>query len=210
MFPLLLTTTLWVGLGGAVLMLLGDMILYFDRGDYDSSKGADAIVEIMKKVSRKRLYIGGLLGPVSAVLYCVGYYHIVLVANAEYSLLAWIAFFLCCTGIVCGGAFHSQCANLGLIGRHEELPQLEEIKNHLAFQKLFLMGFTALGNLLLIALILLGFTMLPRWAILFTPPVLLLLTPLVNRLPKGIHMVIGGGWTNMITVIYYAAVIVIL
>ena len=37
---------------------------------------------------------------------------------------------------------------------------------------------------------------------------LFLLKPAVGRLPKGIRIIISGGWTNLISVIYYAAVLI--
>ena len=33
--------------------------------------------------------------------------------------------------------------------------------------------------------------------------ILFLLFPLTRKLPKGFHMIISGGWTNLISVIYY-------
>ena len=36
--------------------------------------------------------------------------------------------------------------------------------------------------------------------------VLFLLKPVVGRLPKGVRINVSGGWTNLISVIYYAAV----
>lgn len=164
----------------------------------------------MKKVGRTRLHIGGMLGPISAFFYCIGYYHIVLISAPNHMTMAFIAFLSCCLGIICGGTFHSECANLGLMGRYDEKPQLDEVIRYLGFQKIFLMGFSLIGYALLIAMIALGYTMLPRWAVLFTPPFVLFLTPLVSRLPKGIHMIVRGGWTNMISVIYYTALLVMM
>ena len=44
--------------------------------------------------------------------------------------------------------------------------------------------------------------------ILLSPGMLFLLKPAVGRLPKGIRIIISGGWTNLISVIYYAAVLI--
>ncbi|WP_321163009.1 DUF6796 family protein [Peptoniphilus mikwangii] len=81
----LLQITLLAGLLGAILMFLGDMTLYYDKNDYSSDDGLSSIIGIMKNVSRKRLYIGGMLGPISAFLYCVGFYHIVLFIDEDIS-----------------------------------------------------------------------------------------------------------------------------
>jgi hypothetical protein len=44
---------------------------------------------------------------------------------------------------------------------------------------------------------------------LLSPGVLFLLKPVVGRLPKGIRIIISGGWTNLISVIYYTAVLIV-
>lgn len=57
----------------------------------------------------------------------------------------------------------------------------------------------------------LKFTVLPRWMTLLTPGILFLLTPLIKKLPKGIvHMVVCGGWSNLISVIYDVVAIAVL
>jgi hypothetical protein len=52
-----------------------------------------------------------------------------------------------------------------------------------------------------------GHTLLPRWMFLLSPGILFLLRPAVARLPKGIRIIVSGGWTNWISVIYYLAVL---
>ncbi|MCR5154373.1 MAG: hypothetical protein K6B75_05945 [Lachnospiraceae bacterium] len=85
---------------------------------------------------------------------------------------------------------------------------MEEVEKFLGFQKKVAFGIQAVGFIGMALMIVLGFTLLPRWMVVFTPLVLVLLLPLVRKLPKGLHMVICGGWTNLISVIYYAAVII--
>jgi hypothetical protein len=203
-----LLTALIIGLTGAVLMLCGDMTLYFSKDDYKHDGTLNPIIDIMKKAGTKRLYIGGMIGPLTAFLYCVGYYHLVLFAKDKFAILGWILFLVNCLGIICGGAYHSHCANLGLIGRHEDEDTLKEVTSFLDFQKKVAFGIQAVGFIGMALMIVMGWSVLPRWMIVFTPLVLILLLPLVRKLPKGIHMVVCGGWTNMISVIYYAAAII--
>jgi len=193
-----------IGLVGAVLMFFGDMILYFSKNDYKNDGTLNPIIDIMKKVSTRRLYIGGMLGPLAAFLYCIGYYHLVLFSKNEYVVFGWIIFFINCLGIICGGAYHSHCANLGLIGRRDE-ESLNEVKNYLNFQKSVAFGIQAVGFIGMAFMIVMNWTVLPRWMFILTPLMLVFLLPLVRKLPKGMHMFICGGWTNMISVIYYAA-----
>ncbi|MBR1700906.1 MAG: hypothetical protein IJ716_03020 [Lachnospiraceae bacterium] len=67
-----------------------------------------------------------------------------------------------------------------------------------------------LGFLLLILLIATGKTVLPKWMFILSPRILFLLKPAVGRLSKGMRIIISGGWTNLISVIYYAAVLIVL
>ena len=205
----MLNTILLIGLIGALVMFIGDMVLYYSKDDYVSDGTLYPIIDIMGKESRKRLYIGGTLGPIAAFVYCVGYYHLVLVMDERYEMIGWCCFAINCLGIVCGGAYHSHCANLGLIGRHKNEEVMDEVRKYMNVQKRIAFGLQGIGFILLAVVIVLKWTVFPRWLVLFTPGVLFLLLPLTKKLPKGLHMVIGGGWTNLISVIYYGVALII-
>jgi len=199
---------LFIGLIGAILMYTGDMVLYFSRNTDVSPGTVKDIIDIMKKESRKRLYTGGIIGPVAAFLYCVGYYHLVLIMNEQYQAWGWICFFVNCLGIICGGAYHSHCAYFGLIGRHAHEESMNEIVKYLGVQKYFVFGLQGIGFLALAVFIVLGWTIMPRWMFCFSPGILFFLTPLTRKLPKGLNIAIGGGWTNWISIIYYALALI--
>ena len=206
MLYLLITT----GLCGAILMFIGDMVLYYSKDDYISDGTLNPIVNIMKNNSRARLYTGGIIGTFAAFLYCRGYYHLVLIINEPYRVFAWICFFINCLGIICGGTYHSHCSYLGLIGRYNHEKILDEIHKYLNVQKTISFSIQGLGFILLALLIALKCTIFPRWVTLFTPGILFLLFPFTKNLPKGLHMIISGGWTNLISVIYYMVLLMIL
>jgi hypothetical protein len=202
-----------VGLAGALIMFAGDMLLYYTSEDfaYDSKSSSaekiQAIVDVMKKLPAKRVMVGGMIGPVSAFLYCVGFYHIVLITDDRMKTLAMVAFLFLCFGIITGGAYHSHCAYLGLLGEDRFRDALEVVEAY--FQKLPLIFYAGegIGFLLLVILIASGYTLLPRWMFLLSPGILFLLRPAVACLPKGIRIIVSGGWTNWISVIYYLAVL---
>ncbi len=198
-----------IGLLGSFFMFLGDMTLYYDRNDYDSKDTINSVVAIMKKVSKPRLYLGGIMGPLGAFLYCLGLYHIILAFQTTHLTLAWILFLTNTLGLILGGTYHIQCAYLGLLSRHDNQGVFEEFLKFLKFQALIVFSIMALGNLGLSLSILLGFTVFPRWQALFTPLFLILLTPLVGKLPKGLHMVIRGGWLNLIYFVYYLSLLIL-
>lgn len=206
----LLQIILLIGLLGAVLMFLGDMTLYDNKADYAADGTLNPIINIMKNESRTRLYIGGIIGPIASFLYCIGYYHLVLFIDDRFVIASWICFFVNCLAIMCGGAYHSHCANLGLIGRLENKEAMDEVLKYMNVLKLVAFGLQAVGFTTIAVFIILEWTLLPRWMAILTPGVLVMLTPIMKKLPKGLHMIICGGWTNLISVIYYGAALIIM
>ena len=197
-----------IGLFGSFLMFLGDVILYYDSKDYDGKDTINSIIGIMKNVSIKRLYIGGLLGPICAFIYCIGFYHIFLSIQEEYLNLAWFVFLINIIGMILGGTYHIQCAYLGLLSRHENKGAFDEFLKFLKLQAKIVFSIMALANIAIALIILFGLTVFPRWQALFTPIFLLFFTPLAERLPKGLHMIIRGGWFNIIYFIYYLTLLI--
>ena len=206
--------TTWIGLAGALLMFAGDMLLYYTPKDFSygpkssTEKRLNAIIDVMKSLPARRVMVGGMIGPIAAFLYCVGFYHIVLMTDEQAHTLAMVAFLLSCFGIITGGAYHSHCAYLGLLGDNRDRAALEKVMRY--FQKLPLIFYfgEGIGFVLLAFLIVTGNTVLPRWLFLLSPGILFLLKPVVGRLPKGIRIIVSGGWTNLISVIYYATVLI--
>ena len=212
----MLLTTIWVGLAGALLMFAGDMLLYYTPKDFGygpkspAKERINAVIDVMKGLPAGRVMAGGMLGPVAAFLYCVGFYHIVLMTGEQARVLAVTAFLLSCLGIIAGGAYHSHCAYLGLLGDGENRQALDTVMRYFQKLPLILYAGEGIGFLLLAFLIAAVKTVLPRWMLLLSPGILFLLRPVVGRLPKGVRIIISGGWTNLISVIYYAAVLIIL
>ena len=210
----MLLTTIWIGLAGALLMFAGDMLLYYTPEDFacdpksSAKEKINAIVDVMKGLPAGRVMAGGMIGPVAAFLYCVGFYHIVLMANETSHMLAMTAFLLSCFGIITGGAYHSHCAYLGLLGDDQYRNALNTASKYFQKLPLILYAGEGIGFLLIIILIATGKTVLPRWMFVLSPGVLFLLKPVVGRLPKGIRIIVSGGWTNLISVIYYVAVLI--
>ena len=210
----MLLTTLWIGLAGALLMFAGDMLLYYTPEDFacgpksSAEERINAIIDVMKELPAGRVMAGGMIGPIAAFLYCIGFYHIVLMTNEQTYTLAMAAFLLSCFGIIIGGAYHSHCAYLGLLGDDGGRNALNAAMKYFKKMPLILYAGEGIGFLLLIFLIVTGKTVLPRWIFLLSPGMLFLLKPAVSRLPKGARVIISGGWMNLISVIYYSAVLI--
>ena len=210
----MLLTTLWIGLAGALLMFAGDMLLYYTPEDFacgpksSAEERINAIIDVMKELPAGRVMAGGMIGPIAAFLYCIGFYHIVLMTNEQTYTLAMAAFLLSCFGIIIGGAYHSHCAYLGLLGDDGGRNALNAAMKYFQKMPLILYAGEGIGFLLLIFLIVTGKTVLPRWIFLLSPGMLFMLKPAFSRLPKGARVIILGGWMNLISVIYYSAVLI--
>ena len=191
------------GLIAAIFMFTGDMLLYYDKKDYVSDGTFHTVISLMKNVSDKRLYIGGIIGPIAAFLYCLGYMHIFYIVPKSCFPFSLTCFMICSLAIIIGGAYHSHCSYLGLIGKIEDEKSMNAITKYFSVINIVSMIFQVIGLLILAVLVVGSFTILPRWMAIFTPGVLYLLLPLWKRLPKGIHIIVCGGWANLIFVIYY-------
>ena len=128
--------------------------------------------------------------------------------NDQAFTLAMASFLLSCFGIITGGAYHSHCAYLGLLGDDRNRDALNTVMRYFQKLPLILYAGEGIGFLLQVFLIMTGKTVLPQWMGLLNPGILFLLKPVVNRLPKGVRIIVSGGWTNLISVIYYAAVLI--
>ena len=140
--------------------------------------------------------------------HCIGFYHIVKITNESWYVLGVVASLFLCLGIIAGGAYHSHCAYLGLLGDDKYTNSRNIVLKYFSKLAFVLYGGEGIGFLLLIILIVTGNTMLPRWFFTITPGMLFMLKPLVSRLPKGVRVIIFGGWSNLISVIYFSAVLI--
>ena len=62
-----------IGLVGSLVMFAGDMLLYFTPGSYDMDGTLRPYARIMRDLPEGRVRAGGVLGPVAAFLYVVGF-----------------------------------------------------------------------------------------------------------------------------------------
>lgn len=210
--PISLTSilfTLIIGLAGALLMFAGDMLLYYDRNDFIHDGTLQPIIDIMKKLPARRVMLGGPIGPIAAFLYCIGFYHMVLISDPSSHTLAFIGFLSCCLGIIAGGAYHSHCAYLGLLGQDEQKDDLKIVTDYFQKLPLIMYLFEGIGLLILIFLFITRKTILPARMFLITPGVLFLFRSPARKLPKGLHMILCGGFTNVIFIIYYLIMVIL-
>lgn len=207
-----ITPFLLFGLAASLLMFTGDMLLYFTTGPYEviKNKNMTPIVEIMSAVHNWRLRLGGIVGPVAAFLHCIGFYHLILLISSEYRAMAVGIACLFGLGVIIGGAYHSQCSYLGLIGKTGSSAALEQVERNLKYMALPVFALPAVGCFLLVFCILAGHTTEPEALALFTPVPVFFLRYLWRLLPQPFKIVLYGGWSSLIYAVYYLAALILL
>lgn len=196
---------LWVGLVGALLMFGGDMLLYYSKENYQQDGTYRPLVEIMKKLPAWRLQAGGMIGPIAAFFYCVGFAHLLYLFKEEHIVMAWVAFLCTCLGVIVGGAYHSHWSYMGLFAKIEDQKAMDIV---LALKKkleIVMYVFEGIGFMLLLLGVMHEWTAYPLYYFLFTPGFLFILLPLLRKIPQPFYLCIVGGWSNLISVIYYIA-----
>jgi len=190
------------GMVGAMLMFLGDMLLYFTTEPITSFE--EEIIGIMGGVGTPRLIMGGLLGPLSAFLYIVGFMQCYWAIKPAHKRAARVVFALLSLGVIYGGAFHTHFTPLGMLsalGHHNAVAELEAFAV-LNFYGMFfpsLLGYAVLGYLMVA-----GKTDYPRWMVLFSPLIVFWLSGLMQDLPQPFKIIIAGGWSNLTFLIFFA------
>lgn len=202
-----LQMTAAVGLLGAILMFCGDMLLYFTGEEYALDGTYEPYLKIMEKLPPWRLKFGGLLGPVAAFFYCIGYAGVWLAATEAFKIPALMATLLFCLGIVVGGAYHSHFTYLGLLGTgHGEGVRRVLVDNTMFLSKVSTL-LIAIASLILAGLVVFGKTIYPPWFVVFTPVILIWCLPLWRKLPQPFRIVLSGGWNNLLFVIFFSAML---
>lgn len=198
-------TACLIGLAAALTMFCGDMLLYFTKGPFEMDGTLKPYAGIMKRLPVWRLRLGGVLGPIAAFLYCIGFFQITLAAVPGWEGPALALTLLCALGIIIGGAYHSQFAYFGLLGKvaDEEGEVMPVVIKNVSFLSSLSIGVLAVGVLLLAVLIGIGKTHYPRWFVLGTPAALYFLNLLWAKLPQPFRCILSGGWYNLMFAVYF-------
>ncbi|CCN41387.1 conserved hypothetical protein [Vibrio nigripulchritudo SO65] len=196
------STYLLLGMMGAVLMYVGDMLLYFTAEPLADSPVA--ILLVMTEVSDARLFWGGFVGPVAAFLYLFGFIGVFL--NLDAGKMRNAVFAIFGLAIVIGGAYHSQFTHIGVVGKLSEEALLRSWDISVIY--LFVIfGMFALASLLFSYMVLRRQSLLSRKVVFFSPlPMMLLGSILMDVMVQPFSIIIGGGWYNIMMFIFFIAV----
>lgn len=207
--PLMLVL-LALGLLGSLLMFAGDMLLYFTPGAYDMDGTLKPYMCIMRDVPAGRVRLGGVLGPVAAFLYVLGFAGLTLTAHGEMDWLVWLAAALLAFALVCGGAYHAQYVYLSVIAKAGREELYDEVADNIMFVMRFATVPMYLGFVVLGVAIVLGQTAFPTWFVVLTPLVTSFLGLVWMRVPQPARCILFGGWSNLVFTIMFAAMVLAL
>lgn len=198
----LIRTLLKVGICGSILMYMGDMLLFGNMKNTDSS--ITGFIESMQKNSPWRLYIGGGFGPLASVFYCLGFYGLSRNVKNAYPILKNTLCLLFCTAMIFGGAYHSHYPYIAAIELHTSFLNGHIFKYYTGITLGAVIPM-ALASIMFIYLVLTGKTQYRRTIIILSPLALILLSPLLELLPQPLFTYITIGWNNLLFVIFFSA-----
>ena len=199
-----------IGLGAALLMFVGDMCLY---GHWGSGDNAISKVVITNE-SDTRIVIGGFIGPIAAILYCVGFFSVHSMIAPRSRMLAIVLAGGAAAIMAFGGTYHAMWSIRAFLikaglssGDYQAL--YSQIKDYTSlFYDTMVVGAGVISVLLLFA-VLSGRSLYPRWTVVVNPGILFLLRPLVDFVPAPLGAIVSGGYLNLVFVIFFSVSVVV-
>lgn len=202
------------GLAGALLLTVGDQCFYFAAVD-----GADSIRhfrDIIVSAPAGRALFGAELGPFGALLYLIGFWHVYKRMDARHPRLAAVACFGLSLCVLAGASYHVlwgtkvltiQATSGASVAARPALALLEA-QVHAYSANVFLIaeivGYPS--AILLAALVVGGRTSYPRWFVLLTPAVPLLILQLAGpHAPSPFGTLLNGSASNLSFALFFAA-----
>ncbi len=199
-----------IGLGAALLMFVGDMCLYGHFGN-----GGDAISKlVISNESDTRIVVGGFIGPIAAILYCVGFFSVYFMISPRSRMLAIVIAGGAAAVMAIGGAYHAMWSIRAFLikaglssGDYQAL--YSQIKDYtLLFYNTMFAGAEVISLLLLFA-VLSGRSLYPRWSVVVNPGILLLLRPLADLIPAPLGAIVSGGYLNLMFVVFFSVSVLV-
>ena len=199
-------------------MLTGDLLFYAHWGSIPQihepiEKLIPARLPILL-ASPTELHISGILGPVSAFFYLFGAWHIYLCIRLCSEIWAKITGIMFGVGFVASGAYHALWTLHGLVIQFSNgqtpapIELLDVSKNYMAFVNIGVSSAIAIASIMLVAAILIGKSLYPKWMAVFAPLVPLLvgeavLTPYAPHLGTPYSAFVTGAYYNGVMVVFF-------
>jgi hypothetical protein len=195
------------GLAGALLFFAGDMLFYGYFGP--GASFANGMSATVTQASNERLFAGGLIGPIAACLCIVGFWHVFLNVRSSSLVLGRVVLVAFFALMVAGSAVHTLWTAKGLALKYCSVQGsscgdlLPVIKSYwtLAYNLGAIPGY--LGAALLFGLVIMRKTWYPRWTVVANPAVLILLSPLADKIPSPLGAILVGGSANLSIAVFF-------
>lgn len=197
----------YIALVASLLMLLGDMFLYFP-----SKPLVDLEAELLPSMyghSHWRLFLGGIIGPIAILPYIFGFIAMWGAVKKEAQKSSYLAFLLLVLGNLIASSYHAFFPVFGLVEGQAMIDTFMPYVEVLGYSSFILMMLAWFIYAILIGL---GKTILPRWSFVLLPCITVWLGVLweVLTLPHPINIILVGGWNNIIHTIFFTALLLIL
>jgi hypothetical protein len=199
-----------IGLGAAILMFVGDMCLY---GHFGS--GSDAVSKVViANESDTRIVIGGFIGPIAAILYCVGFFSVYLMIAPRSRIFAIVLAGGAAATMAIGGTYHAMWSIRAFLikaglssGEYQAL--YDQIRDYTLLFYNTMLAIAAVVSLLLLFVVLSGRSLYPKWSVVVNPGILLLFRPLADLIPAPLGAIVSGGYLNLVFVVFFAVSVVV-
>ena len=193
------------GMLGALVLFAGDMLFYYNGAQTD-------FITNMSVSSDARIIASGITALIAAWLYTLGagqIYYAFQPAKTWVRLMVFLSFaaIMITYGVVHGAyiAIATSAKNAAALGMAAESFTGLAITANNALRFMAYLPF-AIFSLLFIPAVWLKHTHYPRWVILFSPVVLFLLRDLiVGNFEGGFKTIIGGGYLNLLLLLFFIA-----
>jgi hypothetical protein len=197
-----------VGILGSLLLFIGDMFLY---GYFGGARGFNDTIQIVaQNESQVRLFIGGLLGPIGAMLYIAGFWHVYLNTKGHSRSVSLIVFISLTCMMMFGGAYHAIWTVRMLLFKFPsasvDASNLFIASFNRYFNALFIISASIgyIGGIFLLFLVLFHKSSYPRWTAVVNPGILLPLAPLAKQAPSPFGSILYGGYINIVFFIFFS------
>ncbi len=199
-----------LGIGGALLMFIGDMCLYGHLGS-----GGDFWTNLPLVISNEsdiQIIAGGFIGPIAALLYCLGFFSIYKMISPKSPILAIIVAGGAVASIVIMGAYHAMWGIRALLIK-VGLPSGDFHELYNQIKQYTLLFYDAAGvvggitSLLLFFAVLSRKSLYPRWTAVVNPGFLFLFSPLAGLIPAPLGAIVYGGCLNLVFVVFFSVTV---
>jgi len=187
------------------MLFLGDMLFYYQPDSTD-------FVANMAAATPERIVASGVCALLAAWLYTLGAGQIYLALTLAPAWLRWLVFGSFAAIMIAYGVIHAAYVAIVVTAKNAAALGLDPATQVvLAWQtNKFMRSLTmvqfAVFTISFIWAVLAGKTLYPRWILFFSPIILYFLKgPIVSRLEGAALVVIGGGYLNLLLLIFFVA-----